>query len=383
MAKHKTYKQAWLHSPLIDGIFILSPPFVALLLVVGFPVPFQTSSTIPVYYWLILIVFIDVAHVYSTLYRTYFKGDLYKRGAYLIVVPIACYILGVLLYSYNGIVFWRILAYLAVFHFIRQQYGFMRLYARQEQSNYWFRLIDTVAVYTATIYPLLYWHFQGERNFNWFVENDIVSFHSPLLLRTGLMLYLIIIMVYVVKECISVRRAKFNLPRNLLIGGTFLSWYFGIVYFNGDLAFTTLNVISHGIPYMALIWIYEKNEQAKATHKKNIIMKYTFSKFSGVMIFVLILSFLAYMEEGLWDGMVWKEHRSVFILFSGLPQVTNEQLLSLLVPLLALPQSTHYVLDGFIWKIRKRSQPNSNVFSDIGSATTFKHPDTRPQKIED
>ena len=31
----------------------------------------------------------------------------------------------------------------------------------------------------------------------------------------------------------------------------------------------------------------------------------------------------------------------------------SENLLSILVPLLALPQITHYILDGFIWKIRK------------------------------
>ena len=30
----------------------------------------------------------------------------------------------------------------------------------------------------------------------------------------------------------------------------------------------------------------------------------------------------------------------------------NQTALSFLVPLLALPQITHYILDGFIWKIR-------------------------------
>ncbi|MFA6085675.1 hypothetical protein [Mucilaginibacter sp.] len=354
MENSKTYKQPWLHSRVIDGVFILSPPFVALLLVICFPAQFQTSSTIPVYYWLFLVVFIDVAHVYSTLYRTYFYHDSYKKNAFLIMVPIACYIVGVLLHSYDGMLFWRVLAYLAVFHFIRQQYGFMRLYSRHEGSNYWFRLIDKLAIYTATIYPLFYWHFEGKRNFSWFVENDIISFNSPVLLNIGLALYLVIIITYVVKEAIYMARTGvFNRPRNLLIGGTFLSWYFGIVYFNGDLAFTTLNVISHGIPYMALIWIFEKNKQDKGTDKGNLIIRYTFSKYGGIAFFVLLLSLLAYAEEGLWDGMIWKEHGSVFTLFSGLPKIDNEQILSLLIPLLALPQSTHYVLDGFIWKVKK------------------------------
>jgi hypothetical protein len=359
METGQTHKQPWLHSPVIDGVFILSPPFIALLLVICFPAQFQASSAIPVYYWLFLVVFIDVAHVYSTLYRTYFTLGAYKKNTFLIVVPIACYIVGVLLHSYDGMLFWRILAYLAVFHFIRQQYGFMRLYSRQEGSNYWYRLIDKLAIYTATIYPLFYWHFEGNRNFSWFVDNDILSYHSPVLLSIGLGCYLFIITAYVIKESIYVLKTKyFNRPRNLLIAGTFLSWYFGIVYFNGDLAFTTLNVISHGIPYMALIWIFEKKKQGKTTGKGSLIIKYTFSKYGGVVFFVFLLAFLAYVEEGLWDGMIWKEHGSVFSLFSGLPKIGNEQILSLLIPLLALPQSTHYVLDGFIWNVNKTGTPN-------------------------
>ncbi|MDR6941559.1 hypothetical protein [Mucilaginibacter pocheonensis] len=347
-------KQPWLHSPGIDGMFILSPPFIALLLVICFPAQFQAASAIPIYYWLFLVVFIDVAHVYSTLYRTYFNLNSYKNDAFLIVVPIACYIVGVLLHSFDGMLFWRILAYLAVFHFIRQQYGFMRLYSRQEDYHYWYTQIDKLAIYTSTIYPLFYWHFAGKRNFSWFVENDIVSIHSPILLNVGLASYLTIIVAYLIKECIYVVRIKtFNLPRNLLIGGTFLSWYFGIVYFNGDMAFTTLNVVSHGIPYMALIWIFEKSKQAKDPAKGNLIKKYTFNKVGGVLIFLLLLALFAYIEEGLWDGLIWKEHGSIFTIFSSLPKINDQQMLSLLVPLLALPQSTHYVLDGFIWKIKK------------------------------
>lgn len=362
MESKTAYKQPWLHSPLIDGVFILSPPFIALLLVICFPAQFQSATAIPVYYWLFLVVFIDVAHVYSTLYRTYFNTRAYKKDAFLTIVPIACYIVGVLLHSYDGMLFWRILAYLAVYHFIRQQYGFMRLYSRQECSGLWQRLIDKLAVYAATIYPLFYWHFAGNRNFSWFVENDILSYHSPLLLTIGLIVYLLIIAVYVVKEGLYIIRTKdVNWPRNLLIGGTFFSWYFGIVYFNGDLAFTTLNVISHGIPYMALIWIFEKKRHQKNTGKESLILKYTFSPYGGVLIFVLLLAFLAYLEEGLWDGMVWKEHGNVFGMFSLLPQISNQQALSLLVPLLALPQSTHYVLDGFIWKIKQSPKADGEL----------------------
>jgi hypothetical protein len=347
------YKQPWLHSAWGDGVFILLPPFFALLLVVLFPAQFQSSAGVPVIYWLILIVFVDVAHVYSTLYRTYFNPSKYKKSSLLLVIPLACYVVGVMLHSFDGLMFWRILAYLAVFHFIRQQYGFMRLYSRKEQSSAIDKRIDTIAIYAATLYPIFYWHIDGNRHFNWFITNDFIAVSAPAWLFTaGLIFYLVIIALYIVKECIYCIKTKhFNAPRNLLIAGTFFSWYFGIVYFNGDLAFTTLNVISHGIPYMGLIWITEKR-QHQTSMPKNRVLNKLFSRY-GILYFIIILVALAYIEEGLWDGLVWREHASIFRLFNHLPEIENTLLLSLLVPLLALPQSTHYVLDGFIWKIRK------------------------------
>ena len=58
---------------------------------------------------------------------------------------------------------------------------------------------------------------------------------------------------------------------------------------------------------------------------------------------------IAFMEELLWDNLLWHEHLSVFGNW-GLD--LTDGLLVLIVPLLSLPQTTHYVLDGFIWKSR-------------------------------
>lgn len=309
----------------------------------------------PVMYWFFLVVFIDVAHVYSTLYRTYFNPERFRKESGLLIgIPLVCYFSGVLLYHIDGLLFWRILAYLAVFHFIRQQYGFMRLYSRTEKSGRVMKMIDSVAIYTATVYPILYWHFGESRNFNWFVAGDFIHFPSGTLTSIFTCLYFIVIVGYILKEVwLSLKCSRINLPRNLLILGTFLSWYFGIVYFNGDMAFTTLNVISHGIPYMALIWFFEKKNYRKEKRRTGQLQRVTFGKY-GMLVFILTILLLAYLEEGLWDGFIWKEHTHVFSLFSDLPQIEGN-LLTLLIPLLALPQSTHYVLDGFIWRNKDKT----------------------------
>ncbi|NQX40418.1 hypothetical protein SAMN05421820_105303 [Pedobacter steynii] len=350
------YRQPWLQSALSDGIFILLPPFFSLLMVLLFPAQFQEAEGIPPIYWLLLVVFIDVAHVYSTLYRTYFNPDNFRRqSALLIGIPLFCYIVGVLLYQFDDLWFWRILAYLAVYHFIRQQYGFMRLYSREEYLPVYVKCIDQITIYTAAVYPLLFWHLSSNRNFCWFVEGDFLLFKNERLLQLSGVVYILVIGTYFIKEFILIIiKKQVNIPRNLLVLGTFLSWYFGIVYFNGDMAFTTLNVISHGIPYMALIWFFERK---KLCHKpgtmKGKLMKLSFGRY-GVFYFLLTLVVFAYFEEGLWDGLVWGEHRALFSLFTRLPQISDHQFLSLLIPLLTLPQATHYVLDGFIWKSKHK-----------------------------
>jgi hypothetical protein len=49
----------------------------------------------------------------------------------------------------------------------------------------------------------------------------------------------------------------------------------------------------------------------------------------------------------LWDVLVWHEHPS---LFGAWGLRVSESLLAFVVPALTVPQATHYVLDGLIWR---------------------------------
>lgn len=342
-------KQPWLGRPLFDGLYILLPGYLALLIVFLLPDKYKTTAEVPLIGWVVLILLIDVAHVYSTLFRTYWDKQRFSANKVLyIAVPILCYVVGVLLYSIDGLVFWRVLAYLAVFHFIRQQYGFMRLYSRFEQKGTFSRVIDTVTIYAATLYPIMYWHCTPDRNFNWFVEGDFLIANAGILKTVASYIYLIILTSYIIKEVtVILKEGRVNIPKNLVVISTVATWYLGIVFFNGDMAFTLLNVVAHGIPYMALIWLFNKKEQKTTTDtSRSFIGTYKYS----LLFFLVSIALFAYIEEGIWDGMIWHEHKDIFGLFSFLPSVNSKELFILLVPLLSLPQSTHYVLDGFIWR---------------------------------
>jgi len=364
-----SYRQPWLGRKWVEIIFILLPPFVSLGVIAAWPALFRDSGGLSDAWWVVLILLVDVAHVYSTLYRTYFDRGSYRRyGVAMILIPLLGFVAGVLLYLAGAWLFWRLLAYLAVFHFVRQQYGFLRIYSRQEKLSPLLRRIDHVTIYYATIYPLIYWHLGGLRNFNWFVDNDFFFFHNDLVLRVATLLYYIMLGVYVVRELYSLMRKGYvNIPRVGILTGTILSWYFGIIYFNGDMAFTLLNVVSHGIPYMALVWLYgerqhgrvamEGRERSGGAERMGVLgspfLRVVFSRW-GIFIFLGIIFLLAYLEEGLWDVTLWKEHVSLFAAFHLVGGKVHGMWLAFVVPLLALPQVTHYIIDGIIWQNRTR-----------------------------
>ncbi|MBT1701414.1 hypothetical protein KK083_31260 [Fulvivirgaceae bacterium PWU4] len=343
---HNT-RQPWLANPWQESVFILAPALLPVALVFAFQ-DYFTTHEVSTFWWVLLVLCIDVSHVYSTLFRLYWDRqtfNTYRR--LLIVIPVTAFAVGLLLHYYDAMLFWRILAYVAVYHFVRQQYGFMRLYARKEPASKFNRIIDALAIYNATVYPLLYWHLHATDKLAWFVKGDFITLGLQNYDNVLIFIYTAIIVLYGVKEIRnSYRQGMVNIPKNLIVLGTYASWYVGIVSFQGDLIFTLLNVVAHGIPYMALIWIHGE---------KKTTLNFSFN-LKGVTVFAGVLLLLAYVEENLWDSMVWKDHPEIFPLLAGLPSLESPLLLSAIVALLVLPQVTHYVLDGFIWRFSKDSQ---------------------------
>ena len=354
-------RQPWLSSALFDGTLILAPAFVSTIIVLLFRDRLEGSHALPLWAWVSLVLMVDVAHVYATLFRTYLDAQARRRNpGVLMGVPLVCFFGGVLLYALGSHLFWSALAYLAVFHFVRQQYGFCALYSRKDRPEQRrFRLLDQALVYLATLYPVLWWHSHLPRNFNWFIDGDFVPVVPVFVSEAALIVYGATAIAYVLKElAVFIRIGVFNLPRNLLVAGTALSWWVGIVALDSDMAFTLTNVLSHGIPYMALVWLYHGSGSSSVYADKptggesTVLARLTAVALTSVPVFLSILIFLAFLEEGLWDGLVWREHQGFFWLFSRLPAVGDASILALIVPLLSLPQSTHYVLDGFIWRMK-------------------------------
>jgi len=340
----------WLFSAPVDLAAFLGSAMLALFaLLVGAQLGLLNGDT-PAWTWVTAILLIDVAHVYATAFRVYFNPTEFRRRAWLyMLTPLLAFLLGAALYSEDGLLFWRTLAYLAVFHFVRQQYGWVALYrAKAGERDAKGKAIDTAAVYLATVYPLVYWHAHLPRKFWWFLEGDFAA--VPTVAAQILEpVYWTALAAYSIRSVYrGVRHAAWNPGKDIVVATTAVCWHVGIITFNSDYAFTVTNVIIHGIPYMVLIYWYQlrrANPSGSALRQPQ-----------RIVMFLATLWLLAYVEELFWHRGIWQTNEWLF----G-PSWNMERWRGLLVPLLAVPQITHYVLDGFIW--RRRSNPDLKSIS--------------------
>ena len=347
----------WLISKQIDILVMLIPVWVCWLIAFLLP-EIQLHSAIPLWVFVVVVIGIDVSHVWSSIFRTYLDKEEFKaHRKTLIFAPIISFAFAFSLSAISIDLFWRYLAYLAVYHFIKQQFGFMRIY-KAKNGDFRPKLIrDNFVVYLAMIYPIIYWHLATDREFAWFMDGDFLSAN----LGSGIMqwvgwignsLYFLILGWWFVEE-LNARRKKgvFQLGKVLWVLTTAINWFIGIIYFNSDLVFTVTNVVAHGLPYLALIIFYQGG---KLRFKLGQVKAGKWFKIGGSIIATVIV--LAIAEEYLWDMLVYRENESLFTLMGHYPIETPGYFIQLLaIGFLAVPQITHYILDGYIWKNNEKN----------------------------
>ena len=354
------YRPAWLFSRELDlGVFLGAALVSFGALGVGALAGVLHDET-PGWAWVPAVVLCDVAHVWSTAFRTYLDpAERRARPWILGLVPVLGLLASVTLFAVGELWFWRALAYLAIFHFVRQQYGWVSLYrSRAGETGRAGRFIDAAAIYAATLWPLLHWHTHLPRRFAWFFPGDVVAL--PALVMPGATLaYAAALAAYAVRAAALWRRGTPNPGKDIVVVTTAASWYVGIVAFDSDYAFTVTNVFMHGIPYFALVLVHARGRwrvptpaslpapSALPAPPPSLAQRLTRS----VVPYLGVLWLFAFVEELFWDRAVWHDRGWLF----GEPW-DADALKLLVVPLLALPQLTHYVLDGFIW--RRRSNPS-------------------------
>jgi hypothetical protein len=195
-----TTPRRWLFSGPLDLALFGGTAVISLLLVLVGPSR-SGSPDAPEWTWITGVLLVDVAHVWSTAFVVYLDpAERRRRSALYAITPLAAFAAGVALYARGEAVFWRALAYLAVFHFIRQQYGWVMMYrARGGERDRAGRWLDGATVYAATLYPLIVWHTQLPRGFWWMKQGDFVAGLPAVTATVAGWIYLALLAAYVLR----------------------------------------------------------------------------------------------------------------------------------------------------------------------------------------
>ena len=87
----------WIASPRKD-LWIVLPPFVVVAIALLFHAQLATiESKYSWWTWLVLIVLVDVAHVYASIFRTYLLPQAWaKQRALYVGIPLLCLVFSML-----------------------------------------------------------------------------------------------------------------------------------------------------------------------------------------------------------------------------------------------------------------------------------------------
>lgn len=285
----------------------------------------------PLSYFFIYILFDDL-HVYLSLsMATGFTNEFKRRFWFYILFPVIAFFIYFLLFNQNAMWMYRLYAYISVFHFGRQQIGWMRLTAKQGQRFFeWERHLEDIVIYSSTWGFILY-KVTSHQFPQWFVPGDLGVSHllSPLLVLACI---LAVNLIFLFSQFfIFFKTGYCNLARILIWLTTLAVW--GIAFY----AFDNFNVVSlalivflHSPAYMLLAFYYIKMRKIEGhpTYIKGSYRKIYIS----FIVAALLLACGEYVA-------------------GEYPQLFGPQFAAfIVVPLLATMTSFHHTLDTFFWR---------------------------------
>jgi hypothetical protein len=314
----------WIFSRRLDWTAFLAVPAVGFLI---YPLIGPQFSFLTAVWWSGILA--NNSHVFGSLFRIYGDQREFRKFARLYVllpVFLFLFIFTLQMIAPQGYVE-TLIAYAAMIHFIRQQYGWMRLSLRNSGVTDSTRLFFTIAVYIFSVVPVVILHMQPEKY--WLHPRDLFSIPRFAFLIP--ILHLITIAMFVAFSIICFWRQKTKFEPSFLIGlSTFVCWYVGITVLSNPFPV----VILHAAPYFLLVYRYGANQLTSPSHSR--ALRQIFAGPLGFLGFYLLLAgstFFLYPPNGLFMGS-----------------------------LLLTAALFHYITDAIVWRI---SRPDNKAVTEI------------------
>lgn len=294
---------------------------------------FQLPDSPPFLFMLLGWLLVDGSHVFSMLLVSYADKDMHRQLKPLMWgVPIALIVSAfTLVYFKQGQYFYYFLAYLAMVHFIRQEFGWMKIASRFDSSApKWLYNIDMGTSYAMTILPMIWFTRESQKAF-WYQAGDM--FATPqAIAEVAIKFYFPVVAIFLAANAWHAYKTKtFNLSKMLVFINTFFGWYMSKVHVQNPYLSLWLMIFHHGLPYYFIVFKTERVTQNLSWMKAIGKFKYPVMYAGSVAIFYL------FMTGHSNNTFVWALKKDPFFK-------------ALIYGISVMPQMTHFILDGFIWK---------------------------------
>lgn len=274
---------------------------------------------------------VDTGHMYTTVWRTWFrKKELKGQARYWIAPLAACG--GVFLWALLRIPYlFNVILYTTIFHHMRQYYGVVRWYEklnrRTSRPSHWF-------VTLLFVLPLAFAHFRTDGIKQIFYKGDLLVYPSPALYSVFLVLYLAVVASWIGYEAHLVARGIREPNRVLAIFVPMLFTGVGC-YFGKSAPQIILPLVwTHGITYFGLMALSMRRLDPKRWRSA------LFAAIPVVLTAIVAGSLVLYLDEIYLETEYLAESRSFFELA--------------FIAVIQTPTICHYLFDAWIWTGRHR-----------------------------
>lgn len=306
-----------LFGPRLDPVVFFTPLFLAGL-VYSFV---DESSWFGIYFFIAIWISFDLMHVLSTVpvaFRRYQSGrlKLYTISRVIFLVTLVVYSV----FLIEEKLFYHLLAYVAIYHNVIQQYGWMMISRKKaEDQEPW--LWDLSVLLSLSLAPLIWWHSElSTLKLEELNPGDLIRFIPAEVAYLFMGLASLVIGVYIFRLLLG---SAVNLTKMWIFLATGAWFGFGLIWAE-DLRFLIVaSALSHGLPYI----FYSSAAYSVKIDEKG--RRWSFGRFGAFSFSIFVIA------------LIWNH------LFNLSWESTAPWGLKVAV---WLPAFFHYSFDALIWK---------------------------------
>ena len=348
--------QPWIHSWLWDFVCLHSFPIIFTLLAFFQLPPFNESNNALLLQLVFAVLIIDWAHIFAQWHRIY-SNPLEKSStkkayllSYLLLIPLLTVVIH-FGYRFHINVF---LIYFVVFHFIKQSYGFIKIYSRIDGPKTPIEnKVENLLIYLCMWTPVLYWHINFPKpDFSWayfFIKNPL----TKMLFWPAITAYIFCFCYYLYAETKRWKTKKiFNLPKNMALLSSAVGWGAVSLLPENKLLIMFTVVLTHDLSYTFFVWYIARRDQGII---KGSISWMSFSSIPGFFIFLMAIILISHPIMVLHLEMAQNKDLDYWLFgtfFNNAPS-DNEWWKNFGWAIFFATQAHHYFIDRYLWKKEK------------------------------